>query len=50
VVVTGMEAVYSSISKEILMVTAAETAFVLSAWLVAVILTLCGVGTIAGAA
>jgi hypothetical protein len=33
-----------------LMATEAEADFVLSAWLVAVMLTACGVGTIAGAA
>ena len=50
VLLTNIEAVFSFRLNEILMVTEAETDFVLSAWLVAVILTLCGVGTIAGAA
>jgi len=42
-------AVLSFRLNEILIVTEPETDFVLSAWLVAVMLTLCGVGTIAGA-
>ena len=49
VLVTSIEAVLSFRLNEILIVTEAETDFVLSAWLVAVMLTLCGVGTIAGA-